>query len=119
MKKVLLLLVTVTMILCVTVQNVSVQASDAPMAAAPDAKKQGGKVIDNQNAKINLVDDQQGQSGGLSVVGDKIEVYRQSLCGSYRFIGYICASKFDNIPGDDYVLVKKCSGKYYWLKVVC
>jgi len=54
-----------------------------------------------------------------SVCSDElIAVYRHTLCGDYRQIGWICAESLcGEIPGDDYILVKKCFHKYYWVQI--
>ena len=56
-------------------------------------------------------------SGDEVCSGETIVVYRRTLCGDYREIGEICAEKIcGEIPGDDYILVRKRFNRYYWVQ---
>jgi len=71
-----------------------------------------------QGAVVNLskVNISTGQAVPSTWSGDKVKVYRRTLCGDYRYIGRVNADNL-NVPGDDYVLVKKCNGQYYWMRI--
>ena len=56
--------------------------------------------------------------GGSSFTSeDKIAVYRRTFCGTYRQIGWIFADRLCSIPGDDYILVRRCFRTYYWVRI--
>jgi hypothetical protein len=114
MKKILIIL-TAALAFALVAENVLAQGwrnrGGIGFLAAPEkAENQGGRSgPSNTNPGTGVK-----PPGDLP--GDTVKVYRRTPCGEYRHIGYVNADNLD-VPGDDYVLVRRC-GHYYWMQIV-